>query len=143
MSTPGAARFSDMRSLRSSHRLGGSVAVLVLLDAVGGLVAISSGINRVGEAWGSKARLAAPWPMIAAQAGLTLLAVGQWRAVARGASVALGLACLVSAISGFFDGGVAAKGLAPRHVAFQIVLICWTALTGALAVNHAAHVTQR
>ncbi len=125
-----------------SRRLGTAVAVLVGLDAVGGAVAVVDGINPPRDAWGSRARLAAPWPMIVAQVALAVLAGRARPAVARGAAGTLGLACLVSAVSGFVDGGLAAHGLARRHVAFQVVLVGWTALTGLLAVARAAAVTR-
>ena len=50
------------------------------------------------------------------------------------AAVLLAVACIVSAVSGFFDGGLAAQGMSRAQVAFQIVLISWTAFVGALAV---------
>jgi hypothetical protein len=125
----------------SSRRLGGAVGVLVGLDALGGAVAVVDGINPPRDAWGARARLAAPWPMIAAQVVLAVLAARARPAVARGAAGALGLACLVSAVSGFVDGGLAAPGLARRHVVLQVVLVAWTAVTGLLAVARAATVT--
>jgi uncharacterized membrane protein len=121
----------------SGDRLVRAVAALVGLDVVGGLVAIADGINDRASAWGSDARLAAPWPMIAAQAVLTAQAVGPRKRPAVACSVLLSLACLVSAVSGFFDGGLADTRLARRHVAFQAVLIAWTAVVGALAADHA------
>src|SRR3954464_2085043 len=44
-----------------------AVAALILTDLVGGLLAVSADVNTWGEAWGSKALLAAPLPMIGAQ----------------------------------------------------------------------------
>lgn len=120
-----------------SRRLVGAVAGLVGLDAAGGLLAVADGINGPRDAWGSAARLAAPWPMIVAQVGLTALAVGSRRRAAVAASALLSLACLVSAVSGFFDGGLADERLAPRHRAFQAVLVGWTAVAGVLAADHA------
>lgn len=76
------------------HRLTSAVGALVALDAIGGLIAIADGINERRDAWGSAARLAAPWPMILAQAGLTALAVRSPRSSAVGASALLSLACL-------------------------------------------------
>jgi hypothetical protein len=98
---------------------------------------MSDGVNRGLQAWGSGARLAAPWPMVLVQSVAAALAVRARRPVARVSAVALGLACLVSAASGFFDGGLGAEGLSRRHVVIQVVLVGWTALTGVLALRHA------
>ncbi len=130
-STTGRTRLSA-----PSDRLIGAVVVLVGIDAVGGLTAIATGINEAREAWGSIARLAAPWPMILAQVLLTSLAVGPRRKVAIVASALLALACLVSAISGFFDGGMEDDRLSTGHRAFQWLLILWTALVGVLASDN-------
>jgi hypothetical protein len=126
----------------SSSRLRGSVAALVALDLAGGLVAVADGVSPVRDAWGSRALLAAPWPMIAGQVALTALATGRRPAVARGAAALLALACGVSGVSGFLDGGLAAPGLARRHVVLQVVLVAWTVLTGAVAVDHAARLAR-
>ena len=110
-----------------------SVAVLVGTDLVGGLLAVAAGVNHWGEAWGSEALLAAPLPMIGAQLLLTWLAV---RRASRGAAIAAGLlamACFVSVISGFFDGGLANDELAPGLVAYQAWLLLVTAAVGSLA----------
>ena len=111
-----------------------AVFVLVLLDVVGAAWAVSSGVNSPAEAFSSSARMAAPWPMILLQVIMTLAA---WRAAGMKATIASGLlaiACLLSAISGFFDGALAAPGLSQAQVAFQYLLISWTALVGALAI---------
>ena len=108
-------------------------AALLATDLVGGLLAVAAGANSWGEAWGSKALLAAPLPMIGAQLLLTLLAV---RRSSRGAAVAAGLlaaACFVSVISGFFDGGLANDDLTPGLVAYQALLLLVTAAVGVLA----------
>ena len=127
----------------SSRRLLRAVAALVGLDAVGGLVAIAGGINEPREAWGSTARLAAPWPMILVQIGLTAAALGSRRGVAVTASGVLSLACALSAASGFFDGGLTDDRLLRRHSAFQAVLVGWTALVGVLAAGHGRRVLRR
>ena len=117
-----------------ARRLRLSMAVLVAVDLVGGLLAVAAGVNTWGEAWGGKALLAAPLPMIAAQVLLTWLAS---RGASRGAAVASGLlalACFVSVISGFFDGGLANDELSAGLVAFQTLLLAVTAAVGALAV---------
>jgi hypothetical protein len=59
------------------------------------------------------------------------------------AAAALARGCLVSGISGFFDGGSAADELAPGHVAFQVVLLGWTALVGVAAAVLTARLARR
>jgi hypothetical protein len=120
-----------------------AMAALVLVDLVGGLLAVASGVNTWGEAWGSRALLAAPLPMIAAQVLLTAVAV---RARRRAAVVAAGLlaaACLVSVASGFFDGGLANDRLGPGLVVFQTLLLTVTAVVGALALLRAVRLARR
>ncbi len=125
-----------MRSLRLS------MAVLLGLDLVGGLLAVASGVNTWGEAWGGKALLAAPVPMILGQVLLTWLAT---RTSRRSAAVAAGLlaaACLVSVVSGFFDGGLGNDELTPALTAFQALLLAVTGVTGLLAAARAVEVTR-
>jgi hypothetical protein len=81
--------------------------------------------------------------MVVAQVGLTALAVGRRRGPTVGASWLLSLACLVSAVSGFVDGGLADDRLLRRHSAFQAVLVLWTALVGVLAADHARRLASR
>jgi hypothetical protein len=49
----------------------------------------------------------------------------------------LALACLVSAISGFFDGGLANDELSGGLVAWQVLLLAATAVVGVLAIVRA------
>lgn len=123
-----------MPSLGSLPRLlVAAVAVLVAIDAAGGLIAIATDVNEPAEAWGPEARLAAPWPMILFQIAATALAVSRRQRVAIGAAALLAAACLISGISGFFDGAFGAAELSGWHLAFQVLLISWTALVGVLA----------
>ena len=122
---------ADTRS--TTRRLVIAVSALVLTDLVGGLVSVTSGVNTWGEAWGSKALLAAPVPMIVVQVLLTFVAV---RFTGRRAAVAAGLlavACFISVISGFFDGGIGNDELTPALSAYQMFLLVVTAVVGALA----------
>ncbi len=80
--------------------------------------------------------------MIVAQVLLTSLAVGRRRTVAIAASALLALACLVSAVSGFFDGGLADDRLSTGHRAFQWLLIFRTALVGVLASHNGLHAAR-
>lgn len=126
----------------SARALVTGVVALVLLDLVGGLAAVASGVNGWGEAWGSEALMAAPLPMIAAQLLLTAGAV-RW-ADRRGAGCAglLAAACLVSAVSGFFDGGLGNEALDPAQAAFQVLLVAVTAGVGVLAALRAGELLR-
>ena len=119
----------------SVRRLVIGVVVLLLVDLVGGLLAIANDVNTPGEAWSGKATLAAPVPMMIAQAVLAGVAA-RWRATpATVAAGLLALACLVSGISGFFDGQLGKDGLAGWLVGFQVLLVTTTLVVGALAVH--------
>ena len=121
----------------SVRRLRVAMAVLVLTDLVGGLLAVASSVNTWGEAWGPEALLAAPVPMIVAQLLLVWLAT---RRAGRGAAVAAGLlaaACLVSVVSGFFDGGLGNAALTAGLAAYQYFLLAVTTAVGALAIRRA------
>ena len=121
----------------TAHRLVTAVAALVAVDLAGGLLAVAADVNTWAEAWGGKALLAAPAPMIAVQLLLTWLAV---RRPVRGAALAAGvlaLACLVSVVSGFFDGGLANDSLDGPLVGFQVFLLLVTGTVGLLALARA------
>ena len=99
---------------------------------------MSSDVNTWGEAWGSKALLAAPLPMMVAQLVLAWLAARNLRPpVGLVAAIVLALACLVSAVSGFFDGGLANEELSGGLVAWQVFLLTATAVVGLLAIARA------
>jgi len=111
---------------------------LIAIDIVGGVVAVLSGVNTWGEAWGSRALLAAPLPMMVAQLILAWLAARNVRPpIGLIAAIVLALACLVSAISGFFDGGLAHDELSGGLVAWQVFLLTATAVVGVLAILRA------
>ena len=115
----------------------GTVALMVI-DIVGGVLAVSSDVNTWGEAWGSQALLAAPLPMMVAQLVLAWLAARNVRPpIGLVAAIVLALACLVSAVSGFFDGGLANEELSGGLVAWQVFLLTVTAVVGLLAVSRA------
>ena len=131
----GSALRALARSTGGALRL--AMAVLVLTDLVGGLLAVRAGVNTWGEAWGPEALLAAPVPMIVAQLLLVWLAT---RRTGRGAAVAAGLlatACLVSVVSGFFDGGLGNAELTAGLAAYQYFLLAVTTAVGALAIRRA------
>ena len=119
------------------------VAGLVVVDVVGGVVAVGKDINTPAEAWGSAALLAAPWPMIVAQVALAGAAY-RW-CDRRGATAAglLSLACLVSAASGFFDGGLGNDKVPTSVAPLQWLLVGTTAVVGALAARVAVRLWKR
>ncbi len=111
---------------------------LIVIDIIGGVIAVASGVNTWGEAWGPKALLAAPLPMMAAQLVLAGLAARNVRPpVGLIAAVLLGLACLVSVISGFFDGALANDELSGGLFAWQVFLLTATTAVGLLAILRA------
>src|SRR4051812_17478034 len=107
----------------TSRRLVAGMAALVLVDLLGGLLAVAADVNTWSEAWGGPALLAAPAPMIAVQVALTWIAAARRGRGAIAAAVVLALACLVSVISGFFDGGLANDSLDGPLVGFQVFLL--------------------
>jgi hypothetical protein len=120
-----------------------ALVALVATDLVGGLLAVSARVNTWGEAWGSKALLAAPVPMIVGQILLTVLAMqlsGRKEAIPAGL---LAVACLVSVVSGFFDGGIGNDELTPALSAYQLFLLAVTALVGVFAWRQAVRSSRR
>ena len=124
-------------SMRVRRALALAMATLLVTDLVGGLWAGASGVNSWGDAWGSKALLAAPAPMIVGQLVTTYLAVRYQRRWAAVPAALLALACLVSAVSGFFDGGLGNDALEPGMAAFQVFLLAVTGAVGVLAAVRA------
>jgi hypothetical protein len=106
---------------------------LALTDLAGGLLAVAADVNTWADAWGSRALLAAPLPMIAVQVLLTWLAVGHGRRWAALPACLLSTACLVSVVSGFFDGGLGNDELSTPLVGFQVLLLMVTGAVGLLA----------
>ena len=123
-------------------RLVVAMSVLVVTDLVGGLIAVAAGVNMWAEAWWTDALLAAPVPMIALQVVLTLVAVRSTGWVAVSAAVLLALACLVSVVSGFFDGGLGNDALTPALSAYQVFLLVVTAVVGVLAALRAVELRR-
>ncbi|GAB3201514.1 hypothetical protein GCM10027261_36210 [Geodermatophilus arenarius] len=122
---------------RSGRRLGLATAGMLLLDGVGGGLAVASGWNTPAEAWSGRAVAAAPAPVMVAQAALAAAAVR--RPGRRGAAAAglLAAVCLLSSLSGFFDGQLGRPGL-PRHLlGVQLLLVGVTSGVGALAAVRA------
>lgn len=114
-----------------------AMAVLVATDLVGGLLAVRAGVNTWGEAWGPEALLAAPVPMILAQLVLVWLATRRGGRLAIVSASLLAAACLVSVVSGFFDGGLGNDELTAGLAAFQYFLLAVTTVVGVLAAGRA------
>ena len=119
-----------------------AMSVLVVTDLVGGLIAVAAGVNTWAEAWWTDALLAAPVPMIALQVVLTLVAVRSTSWVAVSAAVLLSLACLVSVVSGFFDGGLGNDALTPALSAYQVFPLVVTAVVGVLAARRMVEILR-
>lgn len=127
----------------TARRLANAMAALVATDAVGGVLAVTSDVNTWTEAWGSKALLAAPLPMIVAQVVCTVVAVRSRKRWAAVPAYLLALACIVSVISGFFDGGLGNDELSGGLVAFQVVLLTVTGVVGVLAALRGRELLRR
>jgi hypothetical protein len=121
----------------AARRLALAMTALVATDALGGVLAVTNDVNTWGSAWSADALLAAPLPMIAAQVLCTVLAVRSGRRWAAVPAFLLALACFVSVVSGFFDGGLANDELDAGLVAYQVFLLAVTATGGVLAALRA------
>jgi uncharacterized membrane protein (DUF485 family) len=124
------------------RRLIVAMLVLIICDVIGGFIAVSSGVNTWGEAWGFNANSTVPLPIGAAQLVLAWLAARNVRPpVGLVAGVLLGGICLISVLFGLFDGDLtkqaASAGSVPWGVVWGVVLLVVTALVGLLAVARA------
>ena len=104
--------------------------MLVVLDLIGGLIAIATDKSDLGEAWSFNTMYAIPWPIIVFQVVLTAVAVSG-RRFALAAALLLTVTSGVSVLSGVFDGDLLASG----QIAFGVVLVSWMALVGVLAAQ--------
>jgi len=117
------------------------VAGLLALDLVGGGLAVATGWNTAAEAWSGDAVLAAPLPVMAAQAGLVVAAGRDDRPGAVAAGLLAGV-CLVSGVSGFFDGQFGRPGLPLPLLAFQVTLVTATLGVETLALSRLRHLVR-
>jgi hypothetical protein len=113
--------------------------VLLVCDVIGGFLAVASGVNTWGEAWGFNTKFTVPLPVGAAQLVLAWLAARNVRPpVGLVAAVLLSAVCLISVMFGLFDGDltnqVASAGSVPWGVVWGVVLLSVTAAVGLLAV---------
>jgi hypothetical protein len=115
--------------------------VLIVCDVIGGFLAVASGVNTWGEAWGFNTTFTVPLPVGAAQLVLAWLAVRNVRPpVGLVAAVLLSVFCLISFMFGLFDGDLTnkvASAAGPWGVAWGIVLLSLTAGVGLLAAVRA------
>jgi hypothetical protein len=130
-----------MSSMTSGRRLIVAMLVLIVCDVIGGFLAVSSGVNTWGEAWGFNTKFTVPLPVGVAQLVLAWLAARNVRPpVGLVAAIVLSAFCLISVMFGLFDGDltneVASNG-GPWGVVWGIVLLSVTAVVGLLAVARA------
>jgi len=127
--------------MASGRRLIAAMLVLIVCDVIGGFLAVSSGVNTWGEAWGFNTKFTVPLPVGAAQLVLAWLAARNVRPrVGLVAAVLLSVFCLISLMFGLFDGDltseVASAG-GPWGVVWGVVLLSVTAVVGLLAAAQA------
>jgi hypothetical protein len=108
-------------------------AAVVVLDAVGVIVAVATGLADFGsDIVVVGTALSAPFTFIAVQ-GLAVLAAMRYRV----GGVVLALLCAISIMSGFFDGSFTDADLTAAHRALQLALGIATVSLGAVALRAA------
>jgi hypothetical protein len=127
--------------MASGRRLIVATLVLFVCDVIGGFLAVASGVNTWGEAWGFNTKFTVPLPVGAVQLVLAWLAARNVRPpVGLVAAIVLSAFCLISVMFGLFDGDltndVASAG-GPWGVVWGVVLILVTAVVGLLAAARA------
>ena len=125
----------------SGRRLIVAMLVLIVCDVIGGFLAVASGVNTWGEAWGFNTTFTVPLPVGAVQLVLAWLAARNVRPpVGRVAAVLLSAFCLISLMFGLFDGDLTndvASSVGPWGVLWGVVLLSVTAVVGLLAALRA------
>jgi peptidoglycan/LPS O-acetylase OafA/YrhL len=120
--------------------------VLIVCDVIGGFLAVASGVNTWGEAWGFDTTFTVPLPVGAAQLALAWLAARNVRPpVGLVAAALLSAFCLISFMFGLFDGDLTddvASAVGPWGVLWGIVLLSITAVVGLLAAVRARQLSQ-
>lgn len=112
--------------------------VLLACDVIGGFIAVATGAETWGTAWGFDTHSTVPLPMGLAQLLLAWLAARDVRPrAAFVAAVLLSGICLLSVVFGVFDGdltgNVASDGFVSWAFAWGVLLLCLTAGVGVLA----------
>src|SRR4051812_7723275 len=132
---------ASMPAMDSGRRLLVGMLVLFVCDVIGGFLAVASGVNTWGEAWGFDTTFTVPLPVGAAQLVLAWLAARNVRPpVGRVAAVLLAVFCLISLLFGLFDGDLTnevASSVGWWGVAWGAVLLSVTAAVGVLAAVRA------
>jgi hypothetical protein len=124
--------------MASGRRLIVAMLVLIVCDVIGGFLAVSSGVNTWGEAWGFNTKLTVPLPIGAAQLVLAWLAARNVRPpLGLVAAVLLSAVCLISLMFGLFDGDLINEVASAGLVVWGVVLLSVTAVVGLLAVARA------
>ena len=128
--------------MAAGRRLVVAMLVLITCDVIGGFLAVASGVNTWGEAWGFNTDSTVPLPVGAAQLALAWLAARNVRPpVGLIAAVLLSAFCLISLMAGLFDGdlinNVSSDGLISSGVVWGVVLLLVTAVVGLLAAARA------
>jgi uncharacterized membrane protein YdjX (TVP38/TMEM64 family) len=127
--------------MASGRRLILAMLVLIVCDVIGGFLAVASGVNTWGEAWGFNTNFTVPLPVGAAQLVLAWLAARNVQPpVGRVAAILLSVFCLISLMFGLFDGDLTnkvASSAGPWGVVWGVVLLSVTAVVGLLAALRA------
>ena len=136
-----------MPSVASGRALILSMLVLLVCDVIGGFLAVATGMDTWGEAWGFNADSTVPLPVGVAQLVLTWLAARNVRPpVGLIAAVVLSTFCLLSLLFGLFDGdlidNVVSEGLVSWGVVWGGVLLSVTAVVGLLAAARASQLRR-
>ena len=116
--------------------------VLFVCDVIGGFIGVAGGVNTWGDAWGFDTRSTVPLPVGAVQLVLAWLAARNVRPpTGLVAAVLLCAFCLISLLSGMFDGDLtgsaASSGWGSPGVLWGIVLLAVTGVVGFLAAARA------
>src|SRR3954451_7959956 len=129
-------------SMASGRRLIVAMLVLIVCDVIGGFLAVASGVNTWGEAWGFNTKFTVPLPVGAAQLVLAWLAARNVRSpIGLVAALLLSAFCLISFMFGLFDGDLTnqvASAAGPWGVIWGVVLLSVTAVVGLLAAVRAS-----
>ena len=127
--------------MASGRRLVVAALVLLVCDVIGGFLAVASGVDTWGEAWGFDTSFTVPVPVGLVQVLLAWLAARDVRPpVGLVAAVVLAVFCLISVLFGLFDGdltGTVASAGGAWGVVWGIVLLAVTAVVGVLAAARA------
>ncbi len=146
-----ASQASDGLRARVRTPLGRALvlAMLTLLvcDVVGGFIAVATGVDTWGHAWGFDTESTVPLPVGVVQLALAWLAGRNVRPrVGLTAAVLLSAFCLTSLLFGSFDGdlrgNIASAGWVSWGVVWGFVLLVVTGVVGVLAAAQARRLSQ-